>query len=239
MVKRTKKKPKAKHKPARASATAAATVLVLRTVSAGLTSWGGFQWPESGPVACEDWDPQPVCGGGLHGLLHGAGNGRLLDWAEGTKWQVVEVEASLVVEIDGGEKVKFPRGVVVFTGDRKGATELVASRAPAGTPIVGGTATAGDGGTATAGYGGTATAGARGTATAGDGGTATAGDGGTATAGDGGTATAGDGGFIAIEFYDSKRSIYRKRAAEVDGATIKPLVKYRLDLEGNFVEVPK
>ena len=100
-----------------------------------------------------------------------------------------------------------------------------------------GTATAGDGGTATAGFRGTASAGEWGIATAGDGGTATAGHRGIATAGDGGTATAGEGGALVILWWDSGRGVYRRRCAEVDGTVIKPGVAYKLDSNGNFVEV--
>jgi hypothetical protein len=173
-------------------ADAGGTVLVLRTCDKDLRSYGGFQWPAEGEVVAPDWNSEPVCGGGLHGLLWGEGDGALLNWDEDARWLVVEVLATEYVSIDG--KVKFPRGTVVFCGDRLEATTYLSEHGGAGRAIVGGTATAGDGGTATAGYGGTATAGYGGTATAGDGGTATAGYGGTATAGDRGTATAGDRG---------------------------------------------
>jgi hypothetical protein len=165
-------------------------VLVLRTCKANLTAYGGFKWPAEGPVAAPDWSPVAECGNGLHGLLFGEGNGGLVSWETDAKWLVVEVLASEIVKLDEGQKVKFPRGDVVFCGDRLGATEFLAARAP-GRAIVGLTATAGDSGTATAGDSGTATAGYKGTATAGDSGTATAGDSGTATAGYKGTATAG------------------------------------------------
>jgi len=180
------------HNPAQLYCLPDGKALVLRTCNAELQAHGGFQWPESGPVSCPDWDPKPKCGNGLHGLLWGQGDGDLVSWNAEAKWMVVEVEAAACVELSG--KVKFPSGTVIFCGDRLGATALVAQHAPAGTSIVGGTATAGTWGTATAGYSGTATAGDRGTATAGDSGTATAGDRGTATAGYSGTATAGDRG---------------------------------------------
>jgi hypothetical protein len=167
-------------------------VLVLRTCYANGQSYGGFQWPNKGPVSCPDWSPERRCGFGLHGLLWGEGDGSLLNWSEDALWLVVEVAAKDVVDLDG--KVKFPRGRVLVCGTADVAVKYLQDRAPAGKAIVRGTATAGDRGTATAGYGGTATAGDRGTATAGDSGTATAGDRGTATAGYGGTATAGDGG---------------------------------------------
>ena len=128
-------------------------VLVLRTCRPDMSSYGGFRWPESGPVACPDWSPRPVCGQGLHGLLWGEGDGALLSWAPECRWLVVEVTAADVVELSG--KVKFPAGVVVFCGDRLEATTYLSEHGGAGRAIVGGTATAGDGGTATAGVGGT------------------------------------------------------------------------------------
>ena len=109
--------------------------LVLRTCDADMTSRSGFVWPASGPVKCPDWDPRPTCGNGLHGALWGEGNGWLFNWKADAVWQVVEVDADSVVDLDG--KVKFPRGVVVHTGDQKSATELFirssdASRCPCG-----------------------------------------------------------------------------------------------------------
>ena len=173
------------------------TVLVLRTCAADMTSHGGFAWPTSGPVEAPDWEPTPECGAGLHGLLWGEGDGELLKWSADARWLVVRVPAELVVELDG--KVKFRAGVVVYCGDRAGATNYIARHGGAGRAIVGhaatagpgGTAIAGDRGTATAGFRGSASAGARGSATAGPEGSATAGFRGSASAGPEGTATAG------------------------------------------------
>ena len=167
------------------------TVLVLRCCDKDGRSHGGFQWPESGPVECADWSALAVCGQGLHGWLWGEGDVSCssIHGDPESRWYVVEVSAADVVDLGG--KVKFPRGVVAFSGARVEAVAYLAARSPAGNRTIYGTATAGDAGTATAGYAGTATAGVRGTATAGDAGTATAGDAGTATAGDAGTATAG------------------------------------------------
>ena len=88
------------------------TVLILRTTDKDNKSYGGFQWPELGPVECPDWNPKPQCGNGLHGWLWGAGNWGLKTQGEGIKWKVVEVLASDVVDIDGS-KVKFPKGNVI------------------------------------------------------------------------------------------------------------------------------
>jgi hypothetical protein len=167
-------------------------VLVLRTCKrepdGRLTAYGGFVWPESGPVESPDWNPEPTCGGGLHGLLWGKGDGALLNWDHSATWLVVAVDDASIVDLGG--KVKYPRGEVVFCGDRGTATDYLAANLPTDADpalIVGATITAsGDSGTATAsGYWGTATAsGYSGTATAsGDRGTATAsGHMGTATA---------------------------------------------------------
>jgi len=211
-------------------------VLVLRACLADMTSFGGFAWPRSGPVEAPDWSPRAGCGNGLHGWLWGSGDiGASSGVHEYTDavWLVVEVNADALVDLGG--KVKFPRGVVVHAGARDEAVAMIAAHAPAGTPIMWCTATAGDHGTATAGDHGTATAGDRGTATAGNGGTATAGDRGTATAGHGGTATAGEYGCICVTWYDERLCVYRKLVAEVDGVTIKPGVAYVVR-DGEFAE---
>ena len=207
--------------------------LVLRTSDRDGKSYNDFMWPKKGKVEAPDWKPTATCGNGLHGLLHGVGSRSYLNW-EDAAWIVVKVIESECIWIDGN-KVKFPRGEVVYFGDRFEAVALITEHAPAGSVIVCGTATAGDSGTATAGYCGTATAGYCGTATAGDCGTATAGDRGTATAGDGGTATAGDGGILNIRWWDGKR--YRISVFYVGENKIKPNTAYRVNLKGEFEEV--
>ncbi len=193
-------------------------MLGLRTCDANMTSYGGFKWPESGPVTCPDWNPEPVCGGGLHFLLWGEGDGELLDWSKDAVWMVIKAKANEVVIIDD-KKAKAPSVEVVFCGKRDEATAYLANHGAQGRAISGGTATAGDRGTATAGDRGTATAGYGGTATAGDRGTATAGYGGTATAGDYGTATAGDYGTATAGDYGTATAGYRGTATAGDGGT--------------------
>jgi hypothetical protein len=219
--------------------------LVLRTCLADMTSHNGFKWPVSGPVECPDWVASKECGNGLHGALWGEGDGSLFNWDANAVWQVVEIDEW----IDLNGKVKFPRGIVVYAGDRKSATDYIILNGANGVVIGAfvtagnrGTATAGAGGTATAGYLGTATAGYLGTATAGDLGTATAGNLGTATAGDGGTATAGylgtatagDGGIIQIKHWDAARC--RIKTAYVGEDGIEANVAYRLSGNGEFVK---
>lgn len=201
MEKQTQKRPAAKYR-----------AYVLRTCDSDLTSYYGFQWPETGYVEAPDWDYTPECGGGLHGALWGEGDGSLLDWTEGAKWLVVEVDIRTVIDLNG--KVKFPYGWVVFCGDRPGATNEI-RRLGARGPVIGATVCTGkygrsyagykgiahagsygravtdSRGTSNAGYSGTAVSGQEGAATAGDYGTAIAGHNGTATVGIGGTAIAG------------------------------------------------
>jgi hypothetical protein len=191
------------------------TVLGLRTCNSDMSSYGGFVWSRFGTVVCPDWNPSPVCGGGLHFLMWGEGDGRLLNWDENAVWMVVR--ASEYVELNG--KVKAPSVEVVFCGSRNQATEYLRNNGGEGRAIVGGTATAGDGGTATAGYKGTATAG----------------DGGTATAGDGGTATAGDGGTLIIKRWNGKR--YKFFVGYVGEDGIEANVPSLLSANGDFGRV--
>ena len=218
------------------------TVLVLRTCKADMTSTNNFRWPDSGPVECPDWKPTAECGHGLHGWLWGEGDGPLGNWSSNAKWLVVRVAKADMIDLKG--KVKFPRGVVEFCGERLAATQYLAAHGAAGRAIVGhtatagnsGTATAGDSGTATAGYYGTATAGDFGTATAGYSGTATAGYSGTATAGNSGTATAGRNGVLAIAWWDDAAQRRRVAIGYVGENGIEPATRYRLDAKGNFIK---
>ena len=216
------------------------TVLVLRTCNADMTSYGGFRWPESGPVEAPDWIANDSCGNGLHGLPWGEGSAGLLDMSSDAKWIVFRATVADMRHGAGElqDKCKCARGLVEYCGNRDGAIAyLAAHRADLSRSGVFGTATAGYCGTATAGVCGTATAGDRGTATAGYCGTATAGDSGTATAGYKGTATAGLGGVITILRWNGKR--YRAVMATIkdeDGdGQLEPNTPYRLDSSGSFV----
>ena len=88
-------------------------ILVLRTSDENLKSHGGFQWPESGPVECPDWDKDAKCGNGLHGCSELSHNWDQFNWDVKAKAQIVEVDKSLVIELGG--KIKFPRGIVLET----------------------------------------------------------------------------------------------------------------------------
>ena len=238
------------------------TVFVLRVCSPDLTSHKGFQWPSTigAKVVAPDWSDNAECGNGLHGWLHGAGDTCVAEHTNNpdAKWLCLEVDAEAIVNLDG--KVKFPRAIVRFIGNRKGAAQWIVAHDPLANPstVIGhcatagqygtatagqyGTATAGQYGTATAGQSGTATAGACGTATAGDGGTAIAGYGGTATAGQYGTATAGDrgtatagyGGEIRIRYIDCGR--YRTALGYVGEDGILPNVPYRCNEQGELIK---
>jgi len=132
--------------------------LYLRSVNAQRQSYGGFQWPSEvgAAVIAPDWNPEPVCGGGLHGLLWGQGDINLLCLDANAIFQVVAYEGEAVC-IDG--KYKFPSCTLVFEGTREKAAEYLADRASRDVVIPFLLATAGNHGTATAGYRGTATAG--------------------------------------------------------------------------------
>lgn len=208
------------------------TSLVLRVCREDFTSHNGFDWPSEvgAEVIAPDWRQNNNCGNGLHGWLYGQGDVTCVDhWERAeAKWLVLEVESSTIVMLGG--KVKFPRAVVRFVGDRRSAAAYVLeheSRAKAEN-LIGHAVQVGDGQVAATGSLGTATAGYRGTATAGDRGTA--------TAGDSGTATAGDRGELRIRWWDAKAERYRTQIAYVGENGIKPNVAYRLNDKHEFVE---
>jgi len=188
-------------------------VLCLRTCDSKLKSRGGFQWKEKGTVECSDWSEVAECGHGLHGLLWGQGDGGLLDWSEDAKWLVVEVSANSIVDLS--EKVKFPKCNVVYCGERKVATDIIAALAPRGTTVVGLIQESGDRSTITGG------------------------DGSTITGGYGSTITGGDGSTITLSYWDSAANRRRVVILYPGENGIKANVKYRLDYSGNLVEVPE
>ena len=178
-----------------------------------MTGHGGFQWPDvGGQVKAPDWNPEPICGYGLHGLLWAVGSEQYLDTSDSAKGVVFAADESSAVWIDG-DKVKVPEARVVFIGTVAEAAAWIDERKPS-------RERAGDRGTATAGYRGTATAGDRGAA----------------TAGAGGTATAGDSGELRIRWWDAKADRYRTAIAYVGEDGIKANTAYRLDGNHKFVE---
>jgi len=169
------------------------TELMLRTCDSDLRSWDSFKWPESGPVEAPDWDPAPRCGGGLHGLLWGKGNGgELLDWRVPAKWLVCEINSEDIVHIPGG-KIKVPRATVVHCGDQLSATNYLIAHGGKGR-IDGASVAAGHNTTIETGEHGSATVGHHSTAFAGNYGTAVAGEEGIATTRNLGTSKVGKHG---------------------------------------------
>lgn len=113
--------------PTVAAGTPTKKALVLATCNAHMIDSRGFRWPQRGPAEAPDWDPEPECGRGLHGLLWGIGDYSFLALADPfAYWLVVEVEAHTVVHLDG--EVLCPRGNVVYCGGMAGAHRLIAER---------------------------------------------------------------------------------------------------------------
>ena len=73
-----------------------------------------FTWPlEVGSKAiAPDWNPEAVCGGGLHVFPEGIGNLSLLD---GYYWVVVEYDETKSVDLDG--KIKVPECTIVHISE--------------------------------------------------------------------------------------------------------------------------
>lgn len=106
---------------------------VLRTCGADGASQHDFRWPltEGATVECPDWDDddQRTCGGGLHGLPWGIGDGDLLDWDLTARWLVVEVDIGAGCVGSAG-KCRFRRGIVRHVGDRYSATSYIVGAGP-------------------------------------------------------------------------------------------------------------
>ena len=172
-------------------------VYVLRTCDKNLRAYGDFQWPESGPVEAPDWQPRATCGNGLHGLLWGAGDASHLATDADAKWLVVAVVATEIVDLDG--KVKFPRGEVVFCGERHHAVADIINRGAKPEACNYSTLTGGNGSTLTGG----------------DYSTLTGGDSSTLTGGYGSTLTGGYGSTLIFKWWDDTKNKYRATVAEV------------------------
>jgi hypothetical protein len=104
-------------------------VLILKQVNEDGTAHGGFRWPESGPVEAPDWDPAPVCGGGLHGWAWGVGIG------DGASLEVVSqrkcivfaaTPADVIGPVENRLKCKARGGEVLFCGSFVGAWGMIA-----------------------------------------------------------------------------------------------------------------
>ena len=183
-------------------------VLVLKSLPANMKAYGGFQWPESGAVSAPDWKPTKECGNGLHGWLWGAGDAGLRCEDDDAKWMVLSVQVDSIVDLEG--KVKFPSCLIAYMGDRETAVSIIQHYAPSGTAIMFSTVTGGEGSTVTGG------------------------DRSTVTGGEGSTVTGGDRSVIIIDFLDSDAHEIRRKIALVDGITIMPNTKYRLNDQREF-----
>jgi hypothetical protein len=92
-------------------------VLILRKCFKDGSSSYGFVYGQVGDtVTAPDWNPEPECGNGLHGLKQGNGNWYYLT---GDDWLVIEVAEEDVVDIDD-DKCKFRTGKIVYRGDKEG-----------------------------------------------------------------------------------------------------------------------
>jgi hypothetical protein len=216
----------------------------IRTTKTDGTSHGGFQWPLTvdAIVTAPDWNPRPVCGGGLHGLLDAIGGWNLLANAntDAIFW-IVAVRRDECVAI-GTDKVKFPRcRVVAFGSYREMAKRILDVQVPRVLALAKGNTATGDSGHAAAtGHSGHAAAtGHFGHAAAtGDSGHAAAtGDSAIAVAlGLRSTAKAGPDGWIVLTAHDAHHNLVLVKVGKV-GVDVEAHKTYRLTASGKFEEV--
>jgi hypothetical protein len=86
-------------------------VLMVKCVGRDGKSYGGFEWPKSGPVVPERWSRKPDCdSGGLFGSAWGlhCGDGKTPDAC--APWIVYAAKPENVILVGGGPKVKAVPG---------------------------------------------------------------------------------------------------------------------------------
>lgn len=92
-------------------------VLILKCCNEDGTTYNGFQWPLTvgATVEPQSWNPEPLCGNGLHGWPWGLGigGGKEPNW-HGT-WIVFGAIPADVVDL--GDKVKTRHATVRFVGN--------------------------------------------------------------------------------------------------------------------------
>ena len=97
-------------------------------------AYNGFQWPleAGGIVEAPDWNPAPVCGGGLHGLADALGDRELLQSpaSPNALWYVCGAIRAEAVSVPGDNgivtKIKVPRCRVLYVGSLAGAMAVIA-----------------------------------------------------------------------------------------------------------------
>jgi hypothetical protein len=87
-----------------------------------LISRGDFEWPATlfTEVFAPNWDPEPICGKGLHALLPGQqAPGK---WYENGAWLLVSADQNTIVNLEDGAKCKVPRMTVLAIAYTSGPT---------------------------------------------------------------------------------------------------------------------
>jgi hypothetical protein len=101
-------------------------VLILGKCYNDGISRNGFKYGKKGDVVtAPDWNPEPKCGNGLHGLKQGNGAWNLL---EGSDWLVIHAFQKDVIDIDQ-YKCKFRTGKILYRGNSKGLHQYAYSMA--------------------------------------------------------------------------------------------------------------
>ena len=96
----------------------------LRACKNDGTSYGEFKWDLTiGAVnTSPDWNSDPVCGGGLHGLENGVGDSSLLGFSEDSIFVVFSATADIVT-FAGKSKVKNAK--IEYVGELSSCAEFL------------------------------------------------------------------------------------------------------------------
>ncbi len=209
---------------------------LLRSCKSDFTAHDGFVWPHQvgAVVHPSRWNPDAVCGDGLHGFINGEGDAGLADWSNDAQWIVFSEESEHVVKL-GQDKAKARSGRIEHVGQgATGRDRLIDCLAHlerigrCGPTAMGVMRSGGDGSTLTGGDGSTLTGG--------DGSTLTGGDRSTLTGGDRSTLTGGENSILIFRWWDRAKNCMRLATADAD--KLKPNTPYTVK-DGQIVEVVK
>jgi hypothetical protein len=162
-------------------------------------------------VTVDDWNAESICGGGIHGWPWGFGLGEGKDCVWDSLWQVYGVKpADVVGELENGQKCKFRSGVLRFVGEWHSAMMFVLNGQIAWVHQ------ASRGASSATGLASAAVA-----------------------TGLYSRARGGEFGCIALAWWNEKekRSEMRCALTGQGEGSLKPNVRYELDVKGHFVEV--
>lgn len=217
---------------------------IIQSLCPDMTLFWGFKWPKKGKVVDPDWNLDPYCKGVVLGSLNGERGLSNLDWSIDCVWCVAEVDKKKGIELKGaaGGSWKFPKAKVVFSGNRKDATDFLLSKIGWDKPVEGCYKIGGYKSNLLGGNHSTLSAGSwsevfgkdNSTVNTGDFSVICVGKNSTVNGGEDSQVSAGDRSILQVKYHYGNR--HRVAVGYVGEDALKPNTYYKVNNEGKFVE---